>query len=83
MGRGAGRPKREDDPERKSHAALRRDRAPLAWFGRRGSSVLWTPTAHEPLTVQFQKLQQLRLTQYHGGSLPNVSQLRSSTSEFQ
>ncbi|XP_063106140.1 CREB-regulated transcription coactivator 3 isoform X2 [Cavia porcellus] len=33
--------------------------------------------------VQFQKLQQLRLTQYHGGSLPNVSQLRSSTSEFQ
>ncbi|KAM7048594.1 CREB-regulated transcription coactivator 3 isoform 1-T1 [Molossus nigricans] len=33
--------------------------------------------------VQFQKLQQLRLTQYHGGSLPNVSQLRSSASEFQ
>ncbi|XP_004617629.1 CREB-regulated transcription coactivator 3 isoform X1 [Sorex araneus] len=33
--------------------------------------------------VQFQKLQQLRLTQYHGGSLPNVSQLRSSTAEFQ
>ncbi|XP_016007024.1 CREB-regulated transcription coactivator 3 isoform X1 [Rousettus aegyptiacus] len=33
--------------------------------------------------VQFQKLQQLRLTQYHGGSLPNVSQLRSSVSEFQ
>ncbi|XP_029411793.1 CREB-regulated transcription coactivator 3 isoform X2 [Nannospalax galili] len=33
--------------------------------------------------VQFQKLQQLRLTQYHGGSLPNVSQLRSNTSEFQ
>ncbi|XP_075809173.1 CREB-regulated transcription coactivator 3 isoform X1 [Microtus pennsylvanicus] len=33
--------------------------------------------------VQFQKLQQLRLTQYHGGSLPNVSQLRNSTSEFQ
>ncbi|KAK1327790.1 hypothetical protein QTO34_012698 [Cnephaeus nilssonii] len=28
--------------------------------------------------VQFQKLQQLRLTQYHGGSLPNVSQLRST-----
>ncbi|ERE79889.1 CREB-regulated transcription coactivator 3 [Cricetulus griseus] len=35
------------------------------------------------MQVQFQKLQQLRLTQYHGGSLPNVSQLRSSTSEFQ
>ncbi|XP_024906152.1 CREB-regulated transcription coactivator 3 [Pteropus alecto] len=35
------------------------------------------------LQVQFQKLQQLRLTQYHGGSLPNVSQLRSSVSEFQ
>ncbi|XP_053079494.1 CREB-regulated transcription coactivator 3 [Acinonyx jubatus] len=33
--------------------------------------------------VQFQKLQQLRLTQYHGGSLPNVSQLRSSVPEFQ
>lgn len=33
--------------------------------------------------VQFQKLQQLRLTQYHGGSLPNVSQLRSGTPEFQ
>ncbi|XP_048224876.1 CREB-regulated transcription coactivator 3 isoform X2 [Perognathus longimembris pacificus] len=33
--------------------------------------------------VQFQKLQQLRLTQYHGGSLPNVNQLRSNTSEFQ
>ncbi|XP_064123237.1 CREB-regulated transcription coactivator 3 isoform X4 [Loxodonta africana] len=33
--------------------------------------------------VQFQKLQQLRLTQYHGGSLPNVNQLRSSASEFQ
>lgn len=33
--------------------------------------------------VQFQKLQQLRLTQYHGGSLPNVSQLRSSAPEFQ
>ncbi|XP_036698999.1 CREB-regulated transcription coactivator 3 isoform X3 [Balaenoptera musculus] len=33
--------------------------------------------------VQFQKLQQLRLTQYHGGSLPNVSQLRNSASEFQ
>ncbi|XP_027425485.1 CREB-regulated transcription coactivator 3 isoform X1 [Zalophus californianus] len=33
--------------------------------------------------VQFQKLQQLRLTQYHGGSLPNVSQLRSSAAEFQ
>ncbi|KAM5291586.1 CREB-regulated transcription coactivator 3 [Glossophaga mutica] len=33
--------------------------------------------------VQFQKLQQLRLTQYHGGSLPNVSQLRSNASEFQ
>ncbi|XP_016072622.1 PREDICTED: CREB-regulated transcription coactivator 3 [Miniopterus natalensis] len=33
--------------------------------------------------VQFQKLQQLRLTQYHGGSLPNVSQLRSSASELQ
>ncbi|XP_032692836.1 CREB-regulated transcription coactivator 3 isoform X3 [Lontra canadensis] len=33
--------------------------------------------------VQFQKLQQLRLTQYHGGSLPNVSQLRGSTAEFQ
>ncbi|XP_006885273.1 PREDICTED: CREB-regulated transcription coactivator 3 [Elephantulus edwardii] len=33
--------------------------------------------------VQFQKLQQLRLTQYHGGSLPNVSQLRSSASAFQ
>nr|XP_004658261.2 CREB-regulated transcription coactivator 3 isoform X1 [Jaculus jaculus] len=33
--------------------------------------------------VQFQKLQQLRLTQYHGGSLPNVSQLRSSATEFQ
>ncbi|KAM5293011.1 CREB-regulated transcription coactivator 3 [Ctenodactylus gundi] len=33
--------------------------------------------------VQFQKLQQLRLTQYHGGSLPNVSQLRSGASEFQ
>ncbi|XP_058150703.1 CREB-regulated transcription coactivator 3 isoform X2 [Dasypus novemcinctus] len=33
--------------------------------------------------VQFQKLQQLRLTQYHGGSLPNVSQLRSTASEFQ
>ncbi|KAM8782854.1 CREB-regulated transcription coactivator 3 [Rhynchonycteris naso] len=33
--------------------------------------------------VQFQKLQQLRLTQYHGGSLPNVSQLRSSVSDFQ
>ncbi|XP_028358017.1 CREB-regulated transcription coactivator 3 isoform X2 [Phyllostomus discolor] len=33
--------------------------------------------------VQFQKLQQLRLTQYHGGSLPNVSQLRGSASEFQ
>ncbi|XP_075414133.1 CREB-regulated transcription coactivator 3 isoform X1 [Tenrec ecaudatus] len=33
--------------------------------------------------VQFQKLQQLRLTQYHGGSLPNVSQLRNSVSEFQ
>uniref|UniRef100_A0A8D0Q8M2 Transducer of regulated CREB activity middle domain-containing protein n=1 Tax=Sus scrofa TaxID=9823 RepID=A0A8D0Q8M2_PIG len=33
--------------------------------------------------VQFQKLQQLRLTQYHGGSLPNVSQLRSSAPDFQ
>lgn len=33
--------------------------------------------------VQFQKLQQLRLTQYHGGSLPNVSQLRNSAPEFQ
>ncbi|XP_069899414.1 CREB-regulated transcription coactivator 3 isoform X1 [Dipodomys merriami] len=33
--------------------------------------------------VQFQKLQQLRLTQYHGGSLPNVNQLRSNASEFQ
>ncbi|XP_045866388.1 CREB-regulated transcription coactivator 3 isoform X2 [Meles meles] len=33
--------------------------------------------------VQFQKLQQLRLTQYHGGSLPNVSQLRGSAAEFQ
>ncbi|XP_007943328.1 CREB-regulated transcription coactivator 3 [Orycteropus afer afer] len=33
--------------------------------------------------VQFQKLQQLHLTQYHGGSLPNVSQLRSSVLEFQ
>ncbi|XP_032201431.1 CREB-regulated transcription coactivator 3 isoform X3 [Mustela erminea] len=33
--------------------------------------------------VQFQKLQQLRLTQYHGGSLPNVSQLRGSATEFQ
>ncbi|XP_040825775.1 CREB-regulated transcription coactivator 3 isoform X2 [Ochotona curzoniae] len=33
--------------------------------------------------VQFQKLQQLRLTQYHGGSLPNVSQLRSNAPEFQ
>ncbi|XP_060035490.1 CREB-regulated transcription coactivator 3 [Erinaceus europaeus] len=33
--------------------------------------------------VQFQKLQQLRFTQYHGGSLPNVSQLRNSTTEFQ
>lgn len=33
--------------------------------------------------VQFQKLQQLRLTQYHGGSLPNVSQLRSSAPELQ
>ncbi|XP_074088704.1 CREB-regulated transcription coactivator 3 [Macrotis lagotis] len=37
--------------------------------------------------VQFQKLQQLRLTQsrnqYHGGSLPNVNQLRSNAAEFQ
>ncbi|XP_044515079.1 CREB-regulated transcription coactivator 3 isoform X1 [Gracilinanus agilis] len=37
--------------------------------------------------VQFQKLQQLRLTQsrnqYHGGSLPNVNQLRNSAAEFQ
>uniref|UniRef100_A0A8C3WHG7 CREB regulated transcription coactivator 3 n=1 Tax=Catagonus wagneri TaxID=51154 RepID=A0A8C3WHG7_9CETA len=33
--------------------------------------------------VQFQKLQQLRLTQYHGGSLPNVSQLRGGAPDLQ
>uniref|UniRef100_A0A6I8NIZ5 Transducer of regulated CREB activity N-terminal domain-containing protein n=1 Tax=Ornithorhynchus anatinus TaxID=9258 RepID=A0A6I8NIZ5_ORNAN len=37
--------------------------------------------------VQFQKLQQLRLTQtrnqYHGGSLPNVNQLGGGAADFQ
>ncbi|XP_012867317.1 PREDICTED: CREB-regulated transcription coactivator 3 [Dipodomys ordii] len=50
----------------------------------RGTVLLWSefPTLLS-LQVQFQKLQQLRLTQYHGGSLPNVNQLRSNASEFQ
>ncbi|KAJ8340324.1 hypothetical protein SKAU_G00349570 [Synaphobranchus kaupii] len=37
--------------------------------------------------VQFQKIQQLRLTQtraqYYGGSLPNVNQIGNATTEFQ
>ncbi|XP_060899412.1 CREB-regulated transcription coactivator 3 [Labrus mixtus] len=37
--------------------------------------------------VQFQKIQQLRLTQsrapYYGGSLPNVNQISNSSSDFQ
>lgn len=39
------------------------------------------------LQVQFQKVQQLRLSQtrapYYGGSLPNVNQIGSTSTEFQ
>lgn len=39
------------------------------------------------LQVQFQKIQQLRLSQtrapYYGGSLPNVNQIGSTSTEFQ
>lgn len=50
-GGGARRPKREDDPERKSHAAPRR-----AGFWRCGFSVLRTPAAGELLTVRLEGL---------------------------
>lgn len=39
------------------------------------------------LQVQFQKLQQLRLSQnraqYYGGSLPNVNQIGNASTDFQ
>lgn len=39
------------------------------------------------LKVQFQKIQQLRLSQnraqYYGGSLPNVNQIGNASNDFQ
>lgn len=54
-GSGAGRPKREDDPERKSHAAAAQ-RPDRGTPGSGGAASPWTPTASEPLTVGVEGL---------------------------
>lgn len=59
-GSGAGRPKREDDPERKSHAAAAR-RPDRGAPGSGGAASQWTPTASEPLALCVEGLGGLRV----------------------